>query len=214
MPIHAFSLVVPHLVALLEASSLEAEEGNAFGRSRIGDCNAAGRTHAPTASSAATAGQTGAAGATLRQDEGDGSNSRRQARGQWREAQRVSTTTAAATAPATTAEPVSPLTTTAESTAVTATVHSNEPSLSTEQERSQPPELAEVKAAAEAGVETETEEAQAPEAEAGALEAEESQAAKDVAAAWVLVFDLTAARLGPSLAAEVLLPSVLATLEG
>ena len=174
VPLHAFSLVVPYLVALLKAFSSQAKE--------IGKSNSveAGEGYA-TASEVNN-------DALLRQER-RGVKTRREARRQLPDRTEAPTSSTDLSTPAA-------------------------PPPATEQGESQP--LGTMAAAATAAATTESRPTAAEDAEAWEKEASETEAleAAKHAAAWVSVFDLCAARLGPSLAAEVLLPPVLATLEG
>lgn len=184
VPLHAFSLVVPYLVALLEAFSPEAKEaGTRKSTSPNNNTTEAGR------GCAASGATVDPSGALLRQERGGVNATRREGRRQRQD--RLGALTG--------------------STGLSAPV---EPPTSMAQGESQPPRLAAAAAVTMETRATEPEDAEASaqvEAEV-APEMEALEAAKH-AAVWVSVFDLCAARLGPSLAAEVLLPSVLATLE-
>ena len=177
VPLHAFSLVVPYLVALLEAFSPKAEEI---------DMRTTRETSVRTEAGEACATSTAdGSNALFRQGRGGACPQRK---GRRRRPYILETPTTSTGLSAPTDTP---------------------PSI--EEVRGQPSRLV----AAEAAVEnrpTVLEDAEAS-AQAETSETEASEAAKH-AAAWVSVFDLCAARLGPSLAAEVLLSSVLMTLEG
>lgn len=159
VPLHAFSLVVPHLVALLESLSPTPEEG---GRRRKGP-----RLQARTAAATAGTGR-----AALRQERGDASS--RQIVGAGQRHDRLDGQT--------TPPPEPP---------------------DGENQRPEPAGAG----AGEAGVGGQPEQSEAS-AE------EEKEEAKSLETAWVSVFDLSATRLGPSLAIEVLFPSVLGVLQG
>lgn len=159
VPLHAFSLVVPHLVALLESFSPCAGEGDR-GRRRDADGKspAVGREQAPPASA-------GVSCEALEQEIGDANSMQQVGTGQPHDRLGANTTSL--------------------------------PKLPNGE--NQQPGLAEV--AVEAG------EGRQPD------QSEASAEARSLDTAWVSVFDLSAARLGPSLAIEVLLPSVLGVLE-
>lgn len=169
VPLHAFSLVVPYLVALLEAFSPKAKE---FGMRK--QRNTSNDTE--EREGRATATKADKNGALLRQERG-GVETRREGGRQRPDQIEAPTNSTGLPTPVV-------------------------PPPSTEQGDSQPPRL--MAAAVAVTVENRP---------TAAVDAEALEAAKH-AAAWVSVFDLCAARLGPSLATEVLLPSVLATLEG
>lgn len=177
VPLHAFSLVVPYLVALLEPFSPKTEEADMPKKRNTSNSTGAGK-------GCATA-TVDASDALLRQERGGISPQREGKR-----------------------PPPEGLQNPSASTGLSAPM---EPRPPTEEGENRSPRLV----AADATLETRQSITQGAEAsvQAETSETEALEAAKH-AAAWVSVFDLCAARLGPSLAAEVLLPSVVATLEG
>lgn len=175
VPLHAFSLVVPYLVAMLEAFSpkaIQAKQPDVRKKRNNTDISKGGATAAVNASSP-----------LLRQERGS-ANTRREGRRQWPD------------------EPEDP-------TASTGLFAPVEPAPPIDQGESQPSRQVAAAVAPAGSRPTVPEDAQA----SAQAEPPEPDEAATHAAAWVSVFDLSAARLGPSLAAEVLLPSVLATLE-